>query len=313
MTNRIRVTGRALITITAAAALLLSAGSTLAKTPIVASTTDLASIAANVGGDQVELTAICRPRGDPHRVEVLPSYMVKVSRARLYLKVGMGLDRWADDIVNGSHNGDLTVIDCSRGVNVLEKPSGKVNASMGDVHPDGNPHYWLDPMNAAVVANTIAAALATVDPAHAEGFHNRAEAFGREMTELAARLKAAGGALPNRTLLTYHKSWSYLESAMGLQILSTVEPVPGIPPTGKHLQELVTMVKERKVPVLLQEPYFSQDAGKFLARQADIRVVVQSASCADASAGAYVIHMNELMLALAGPPAPEGGVTPAGR
>lgn len=297
-----------------AASLGLVAGSAPAfsKTVVVASTTDLASIAASVGGDAVEVSAIARPAADPHRVEVLPSYMVRVSRARLFFKVGMGLDRWADDIVDGSHNGQITIVDCSQGIHVLEKPAGKVDASMGDVHPDGNPHYWLDPGNAAIVATTIAAALATTDPANAEGYRNRAEAFAREMTDLSARLKSAGEALPNKTILTYHKSWSYLAAAMGLEVPATVEPVPGIPPTGRHLQELVTLVKERKVPLLLQEPYFSQDAGKFLGREASLRVVVQSASCADASAPSYGIHLRDLMNAIAGSTAP-AGAPPVGR
>src|SRR5262245_16279247 len=139
----------------------------LAKLRVAASTNDLASIAASVGGDQVEAFAIARPTADVHRVEVLPSSMVKVARADLYLKVGLGLDGWADAIVAGSRNARLRVVDCSRDVAVLEKPAGRVTAAQGDVHPDGNPHYWLDPANGAVVARNVAAALAQADPAHA--------------------------------------------------------------------------------------------------------------------------------------------------
>lgn len=303
----------ALALLVAGLCVLPAAAAASPKTVVVASTTDLASIAATVGGDAVEVTAIARPAADPHRVEVLPSYMVKVSRARLYLKVGMGLDRWADDIVDGSHNGHLTIVDCSQGIHVLEKPAGKVDASMGDVHPDGNPHYWLDPENAAIVAGTIAAALATADPANAGEFHNRAESFARDMSELSAHLKAAGAALPNKSILTYHKSWTYLAAAMGLDVPATVEPVPGIPPTGRHLQELVTLVRERKVPLLLQEPYFSQDAGKFLQREGGVRVVVQSASCADATAPAYAAHLRELMDAIAGAAPPAGAPSSSGK
>ena len=126
-----------------------------ARIRVAASLTDLASIASSVGGDQVETFAIARPTADPHRVEVLPSYMVQVARANLYLKVGLGLDQWADGIVDGSHNAKLQVLDCSRDIQPLDKPA-QVNASMGDVHPLGNPHYWLDPRNGAIVAREIA-------------------------------------------------------------------------------------------------------------------------------------------------------------
>ncbi|MEO5617400.1 MAG: metal ABC transporter substrate-binding protein, partial [Candidatus Eisenbacteria bacterium] len=137
---------------------------------VAASINDLASIAASVGGEQVEVFSIARPTSDPHRVEALPSYMVKVARSRLYLKVGLGLDQWADALIEGSRNRKLRIVDCSRGVALLEIPTGKVDASMGDVHPDGNPHYWLDPRNGAQVARTIAAALAEADPANAERY-----------------------------------------------------------------------------------------------------------------------------------------------
>ena len=135
----------------------------------------------------MEVVTIARPNADPHRVEVLPSYMVRVARAQVYLKVGLGLDQWADAIVEGSHNGKIVVVDCSNGVDVLEKPTGKVDASMGDVHPDGNPHYWLDPSNAAVVARNIAAELARLDAANGPKYAKNAETFAVAAQTLAAQ------------------------------------------------------------------------------------------------------------------------------
>src|SRR6266540_4983257 len=155
------------------AAVALFPGGAQAKLNVAASTTELAPIAASVGGDQVDVFAIARPTADPHRIEALPSYMVKVSRARVYLKVGLGLDQWADAIVDGSRNASVEIVDCSRDVRVLEKPTGKVDASMGDVHPNGNPHYWLDPRNGAMVAGTVAEAFAKADPANAARYRSR--------------------------------------------------------------------------------------------------------------------------------------------
>lgn len=281
------------------------------KISIVVSTNDLGSIAAGVGGDQVEIVGICKAGADPHHVEVLPSYMVRVARAQLYLKVGLGLDQWADQIVDGSHSRHLVVVDCSKGVHVLERPTGKVDASMGDVHPDGNPHYWLDPANGAIVAHTVAEALGRADPAHAAEFSARADEFDRAAQALAVRGRELTGAMASRNIITYHRSWSYLADAFGLTVLSNVEPVPGIPPTGRHLSELVSIIKGQKASVLLQEPYFSADAGKFLHRETGIRVVTMAAACDAPVAGSYFGHLDALLAALAGPTA--GGSAPAGK
>lgn len=280
--------------------LVLSEARADGKIRIVASTNDLASIAAAVGGDRVEVTAICRPTADPHRVEVLPSYMVRVAKATLYLKVGLGLDQWAEGIIDGSHNGKLTVVDCSAGVSVLEKPAGKVDASMGDVHPDGNPHYWLNPANGGVVAKTIAAALGRVDPAGAAGFDARATEFGKAATAMAAKCAATGAALTSRSIITYHKSWSYFVASCGLEVVSTIEPIPGIPPTGRHLKELVDLIPAQKVVLVLAEPYFSEDAGKFLARETGVRVATVSSSCAAATAPSYLEHFDRMLGILKG-------------
>jgi zinc/manganese transport system substrate-binding protein len=262
-----------------------------AKMRVAASINDLASIAASVGGDQVEVFAIARPNADPHRVEALPSYMVRVSRAQVYLKVGLGLDQWADAIIDGSRNARLRTVDCSQGVTVLEKPTGPVNASMGDVHPNGNPHYWLDPRNGAVCAQTIAKALGEADPAHAADFAKRAAAFSAEADAAWKSGRQQADRLPVKDILTYHRSWPYLASAFGLEIQGTIEPVPGIPPTAKHLAGLLQLVKNRHIQVLVEEPYFSTDAGKFLARQTGIRPVVESASCDQPVAGSYLAHI----------------------
>ncbi len=269
---------------------------------VAASTTDIASIANSVGGDQVEVFSISKPNADPHRVEALPSSMVKVARAQVFLEVGLQLDQWADAIIDGSRNGRLLKVDCSKGVAVLEKPA-HVDASMGDVHPNGNPHYWLDPRNGAIVADNIAEAFARVDPAHAADYRTRADAFGKECAAAYARGRAVADALPSKAIFTYHRSWPYFASAFGLDVVDTVEPVPGIPPTAKHLADLVQTAKSRKVGLLLEEPYFSADAGRFLGRQAGVRAVTASSACDGEAAGSYLAHFDAVLRLLAGGPA----------
>jgi ABC-type Zn uptake system ZnuABC Zn-binding protein ZnuA len=250
----------------------------------------------------VETFAIARPNADVHRVEVLPSYMVKVSRADVYLKVGLQLDQWADGIIDGSRNSKLLVVDCGRDIVPLDKPAS-VNASMGDVHPLGNPHYWLDPRNGGIVAKEIAAAFAAKDPAHSEDYAANAAAFAAAAQSDWERNRKLADGLAVKTIFTYHASWVYFANAFGFEVAGTAEPVPGIPPTAKHLDELVTLARARHVQVLLQEPYFSDDAGQFLARETGLHVVKASPSCDTAEAGSYLAHFDAVMQLLAAPAA----------
>jgi zinc/manganese transport system substrate-binding protein len=286
-----------IIPLTLAVAMLVP-GAAWAKLRVAASTNDLASIASSVGGPEVEVFSIAKPSADVHRIEVLPSYMVKVSKAQIFLKVGLGLDQWADGIIDGSRNTHIKLVDCSEDVPVLEKPT-KVDASMGDVHPFGNPHYWLDPRNGGRVALTVAEAFAKVDPAHAQAFHDRAEAFAKQADEAWKRGQQGIEKIDNKTMITYHASWSYFANAFDFKVLGTAEPVPGIPPTAKHLADIVGIVKSRHVPVFLQEPYFSSDAGKFLARETEIKTVVASPSCDAPTAGSYLAHFDTILRGIA--------------
>jgi zinc/manganese transport system substrate-binding protein len=283
-----------LATIALLSALLLPTAA-LAKIRVAASVNDLASIANSVGGNEVEVFSIARSVNDTHRVELLPSYMVKVSRAKLYLKVGMGLDQWADGIIDGSRNEHLIIVDCSKNISRLEVPTAQVTALMGDIHPYGNPHYWLDPRNGAIIARTIAEALASADPKHAADYQSRAEAFGKQAEETWTRGKAVAAGMPVKVMITYHRSWSYFANAFGFEVAAEAEPVPGIPPTARHLAEIVKIAKERKVPIFLQEPWFSSDAGRFLTREAGVRVVLASPSCDTTAAGSYLAHFSDIL------------------
>jgi zinc/manganese transport system substrate-binding protein len=262
---------------------------------IVAALPDLGSIAAYIGGDKVEVSAIARANANPHSIEVFPSYMARVSAAALYLKCGMGLDQWSDAIIDGSRNRRLFTIDCSENVTVLEKPSGKVDASQGDVHPFGNPHYWLDPHNGIVIARNIAAGLQKVDQANAAYYQGRVEQFRKECTEKSAAWQERLAALHGARIITYHSSWAYLADAFGFTIVAKVEPFPGIPPSGNHLARLVEVIKTDKVAFILQEPYFADDAPRFLSRQTGVRVFKEAPSCADVKPAAYFAHFDAIV------------------
>ncbi|MFZ1683284.1 MAG: metal ABC transporter substrate-binding protein [Candidatus Zixiibacteriota bacterium] len=249
-----------------AACILMLVAPTFAKLKVVASSSDLGSIVREVGGENVDVASIGQGKSNLHFVEMLPSYMLKVSQANIYFKVGLALDQWAAGIIDGARNDKLVVIDCSNGVDVLEKPTGKVDASMGDVHPDGNPHYWLDPRNGKVIAQNILTGLSQADPANAAVYKANCENFNRRLDSAWQVWSAKATAFKRLPIISYHSSWAYLAHAFDLDVVGFIEPKPGIEPTASHTAELIDIIKKRNVKVILREPYFSDRAPNALAK-----------------------------------------------
>jgi zinc/manganese transport system substrate-binding protein len=276
------------------------AGVSQAAIRVVAALPDLGSIAAYIGGDKVEVSSIAKANSNPHSIEVFPSFMAKVSKAAMYLKCGLELDQWSNEIIDGSRNNKILIIDCSEGIGVLEKPIGKVDASMGDVHPSGNPHYWLDPRNGIIIAQNIAAGLKKLDPVNVAYYESRVGQFNKECLDDIVKWKSEIKPLAGANILTYHSSWAYFAEAFGFSIVAKVEPFPGIPPTGNHLAELVDLIKKQHAVFILQEPYFSDDAPQFLKRQTGIKVFKCAPSCRDAAPSSYLGHFEEIIGRLAG-------------
>ncbi len=276
------------------------APSCAAPLKVAAALPDLGSIASYIGGDKVEVFSIGRNNANPHAVEVLPSFMIKVSRAAVYLKVGLALDQWSDAIIDGSRNGKLIVADCSAGIIPLQKPTGKVDASMGDVHPDGNPHYWLDPANGGIIADNVLTAFKKADPVNAEYYEKNSARFKEELNRRLAGWKAAMTKVSGQKVISYHSSWIYFTTAFNLAVAGSVEPLPGIPPTAKHLAELVDIIKKDHISILLQESYFPDDAPRFLARQTGINVFKLTPSCDSVKPDSYLAHFDEIISKLLG-------------
>ncbi|HEX2955411.1 MAG TPA: metal ABC transporter substrate-binding protein [Chitinispirillaceae bacterium] len=265
-----------------------------AVTRVVAALPDLGSIASSIGGEKVEVSVIAKANSNPHSIEVFPSHMAKVSGARVYLKSGLGLDQWSDAIIDGSRNNKIVIVDCSNGVSVLEKPV-HVDASMGDVHPFGNPHYWLNPQNGIVIAQNITDALKKVDPSNSATYDNNFITF---KSDCKNRIKAWQDKMrifSDSKIITYHSSWAYFADAFQLNIIEHVEPYPGIPPTGNHLAHLVNAIKKDSVVFILQEPYFSDDASKFLNRQTNVTVIKCSPSCEDVKRTSFFDHFDKII------------------
>jgi len=250
---------------------------------VVTTTTDLAAIVKAVGGERVRVSAIGKGHEDPHFVEPKPSYMMQLSRARLLFCVGLELEIWLRPLIEGARNltiqpGSAGYVDCSTVIDIKEIPKTRVDPSMGDVHPLGNPHYWLDPENGCRIADLAAQKLSEVDPPGAAIFATNAKAFRVDIESRLPNWRAALSGFKNRGVACFHSSWIYFTEAFGLQIVGYVEPRPGVPPTGRELASLVAQMKARGVKTVLREQYHSDRFANMVAEKAGGNVVVLPAS-----------------------------------
>ena len=248
---------------------------------VVTTTEDLAAIAREVGGDLVSVASLSRGYQDPHFVDAKPSYMVQIRKADLFVEVGRELEvGWAPSLLNGARNAKVLPgapghVDASSQVQVIEIPSS-VSRAQGDVHPYGNPHYWMDPSNGAGIAHAIRDGLKRVDPAHAALYDQRTADFDKRLGAAVAKWKQRAGALglDGMKVVTYHRSWSYFAKAFGLEVIDYVEPRPGIPPSPNHVTELMGTIKSQGVKLLIMEPFFDPRLPQKIAKDAGIPLVV---------------------------------------
>jgi zinc/manganese transport system substrate-binding protein len=261
------------------AILLLAATPALAKVRVVTSLQDFASIAQEIGGDRVETFALAKGYQDPHFVEPKPSFILKLSRADLLIVAGLDLEiGYLPPLIDQSRNdkirpGAAGYLDASNGCEILERPTGVVTRAMGDVHPFGNPHFWLDPDNGRVIARAIAARLAQLDPAGEATYKANLAAFEARLAEGEKRWNAALAPYAGTEIVTYHNSWPNFAKHFHLEVVGYVEPKPGVPPTPSHTVELINMMIQKKIPVILMEPYFDQKTPKAVAEKTGATLV----------------------------------------
>jgi zinc/manganese transport system substrate-binding protein len=277
-----------------ALALTLLAGNVFAahgKLNVVTTTADLASITREVGGEFVDVTSIARGYQDPHFVEPKPSFLLLLKSADLLEVVGLDLEiGWLPPLIDQSRNpkirpGSAGYLDVSKGVAILDRPTGAVNRSMGDVHPQGNPHYWLDPANAVRIGIQVAKRLEQLQPANAAYFQKRLNDFKRRMNDANKRWTAMLAPFKGAKIVTYHNSWPNFMRRYGLDVVSFVEPKPGVPPSPSHLFQLISTMKEQKVKVIVMEPYFDHKTPRSVADRTGAQLIVLYPSVGGAKTG----------------------------
>jgi zinc/manganese transport system substrate-binding protein len=250
------------------------------KLNVIGSTEDLAALAREVGGDHVNVDSIARGYQDPHFVEPKPSFLLKLTKADLLIVVGLQLEiGWLPPLITQSRNSKVQVsgpgyLDASSFCQILEKPTGQVTRAMGDVHPLGNPHYWLDPSNGRRIAKGIADKLSSMQPSEAAYFAQRYAEFDKRVAAGEKAWEAKMAPFKGRKVITYHRSWPNFCERFGLEVVDYVEPKPGIPPSPSHTLDVINIMKRDNIKLILVEPYFDLRTPNSIAAAVGGQVVV---------------------------------------
>jgi zinc/manganese transport system substrate-binding protein len=284
--------------------LLTIAGPAHAAVDVVATVPDLAALVKEVGGNQVRITSLSLPTQDPHFVDAKPSLVLKLNKADLLVAVGLDLEvGWLPALQTSARNprvmtGGRGYLECAQFVAKLDVPTGAVDRSAGDIHPGGNPHYLYDPRQAAACAKGIAARLGEIDRGNAATYQAHLKGFLARLATAQAGWERRMAAFKGRPVITYHKSWNHLLGWLGLVELATLEPKPGIPPSPRHVAEVLRLGREKGARVVLQESYYPDRTGRLVAKKLDGKVVVLAGGADVASGEGYIEHLDHLIDAL---------------
>ena len=250
---------------------------------VVTTTTDMKSIAELIGGDKVSVTSIATGYQNPHFVDPKPSYIIGLSKADMFVTVGLDLETgWSPQLLTSSRNnkiqkGAVGYVDASENVTLYQVPTA-ANRGEGDIHIYGNPHYWLDPMNGKVIARNIANGLERIDPSNKATYENNLKIFDAKidvkMKEWLLKMAPFKGA----KIIAYHNEWVYFEKRFGLQIVDFMEPKPGIPPTPSQLVKVINEVKANKIKVIISSPYFTTSSSDVVTKQTGCKALTLATS-----------------------------------
>jgi zinc/manganese transport system substrate-binding protein len=263
------------------AALILMPGpgaSPLKKLSVVATTPDLAALAREIGGDAVDVKALAKPTEDPHFVDAKPSHIVTLNRADVLIEGGAELEiGWLPPLLESARNDKIAAgapghIVASQGIKMLEIPA-TFDRARGDVHPYGNPHFLLDPLNVKLIAANIAGHFGQVDPGSAALYQANLKKFDATLDQKLAEWQKQLAPYKGARIVTYHKDFPYLAERFNLDIVENLEPKPGIAPSPAHLAKVITTMKSTGAKVILVQPYQNRKTAETVARQTDALVL----------------------------------------
>ena len=249
------------------------------KLKVVTTLEFLADWVQQIGQDQVEVDFIHDSRLDVHYFQPRPAHVLLCTRADMVIICGLDLEVWMQSLLDASRNqkiqyGSTGYVDASFGINhILQKPAGRVDMSMGDVHPFGNPHYFHNMKNVGIALDNIVTGLSNNDPDNADLFRENKEEYWQKVQTTFTSLKELMKPFKGTKVVTYHQSWEYFAEEFGLEILAYVEPKPGLPASPKHTKELIDIINQHEVRIILKEPYYPKRPVKKLMKQTGIKML----------------------------------------
>ncbi|MDQ4080016.1 MAG: metal ABC transporter substrate-binding protein [Gemmatimonadota bacterium] len=253
------------------------------KIRVVTSTTDLHSIAHAVGGNRISATSIAAGYQDPHFVQAKPSFALQMGRADVFAFVGLDLEiGWMPTLLDGARNprinpGGRGSVDVSRVIPVLDV-NPNADRSQGDVHPRGNPHYWLHPENGKRIARLLRDKFAELDAQGVRAYNANTARFEARIDSVVKALAPELAVIRNKPVVAYHTSWRYFQEFTGMNIVGFVEPKPGVPPSPSHIASLIQQMKRTGAKVIIMEPFYDQKMPQFVARHVGGKVLVLPSS-----------------------------------
>lgn len=251
-----------------------------AKLNIVATTSDLGAIAREIGKDKVDVVSIAKPTEDPHFVDAKPSFIVKLNKADMLIEGGLQLEiGWLPNLVIGARNQKILVgnpgyLIASTGIQTLEVPDPSVTRAAGDIHPFGNPHFMLDPLNGKIFATHICDRLCEIDAANCNYYKNNLKDFAKRLDQKLSEWQKMLEPFRGTKIVTYHKTFPYFAQRFGLNVVGALEPKPGIPPSPTHINNLIPLMKSEGVKIIIAETFRERKTPEFVAERTGAKVVI---------------------------------------
>lgn len=250
-----------------------------AKVDVMAANQDLAWVAKTIGGKNVSVDYLASSKQDPHLIDPRPSQVVRLSRTDLVVRIGLDLDLWLDSLIRAAGNSKILqgapgYVDCSRGIQLLQIPQGKLDPSRGDLHIYGNPHYFFGPSNLRIVARNVTDGLKRVDGKNAASYEANYNGLVARLKEAQAKWKARLAGEKGKAVVVYHQSLIYFLTEFGIREYAQVEPRPGLEPTPGHISSVAKAMKADGVKVILTENFRPRRFANLLSRQSGAQVVV---------------------------------------
>ncbi|QSQ27418.1 zinc ABC transporter substrate-binding protein [Pyxidicoccus parkwayensis] len=268
---------------------------------VVTTVPDLAALTKAVGGEHVQVQSLALSSQDPHFVDAKPNLALALNRADLLIAVGLDLEiGWLPTLQQGARNPKILVnnpgfLNASQFARILEIPQGKVDRSLGDVHPGGNPHYLYDPREALAVARGITDRLAQLDPKNAAAYKANLAKFTDELEKARAGWEQRLAGMKGAPVIAYHKTTAYLADWLGFDSIAFLEPKPGIPPNPSHVASVLAQARQQKARMVLIESYYPDTTAKLVASKIPAPLVIIHGGTDFRAGETYIQHIDELV------------------